>query len=27
VATLEGGYDLPTLGRSVELFLQPFLGL
>ena len=27
VATLEGGYDLPTLGRCVEMFLHPFLGL
>lgn len=27
VATLEGGYDLHALGRSVEHFLQPFMGL
>jgi hypothetical protein len=27
VATLEGGYDLPALGRSVERFLRPFLGI
>ncbi|TDU31670.1 acetoin utilization deacetylase AcuC-like enzyme [Panacagrimonas perspica] len=27
VATLEGGYDLHALARSVEFFLQPFLGL
>jgi len=26
VATLEGGYNLDTLGRCVEAFLQPFLG-
>jgi len=26
VATLEGGYDLDALGRSVERFLRPFLG-
>lgn len=26
VATLEGGYDLQALARSVESFLQPFLG-
>ena len=26
VATLEGGYDLHALGRSVEMFLRPFLG-
>ena len=27
VATLEGGYNLPALGRSVERFLRPFLGI
>ena len=27
VATLEGGYDLHALARSVESFTQPFLGL
>lgn len=27
VATLEGGYDLHALARSVESFVQPFLGL
>ncbi|MGH8515874.1 MAG: histone deacetylase family protein, partial [Panacagrimonas sp.] len=27
VATLEGGYDLPTLARCTEMFLHPFLGL
>ena len=27
VATLEGGYDLHSLSRSVESFVQPFLGL
>ncbi|MGQ0503161.1 MAG: histone deacetylase family protein [Panacagrimonas sp.] len=27
VATLEGGYDLHALPRSVECFLQPFVGL
>lgn len=26
VATLEGGYDLPALGRSVEAFVRPLLG-
>ncbi|HSW13725.1 MAG TPA: histone deacetylase family protein [Solimonas sp.] len=26
VAMLEGGYDLPALARSVECFLQPYLG-
>lgn len=26
VAMLEGGYDVPALARSVESFLQPFLG-
>lgn len=26
VATLEGGYELQALGRSVEHFLRPFLG-
>jgi acetoin utilization deacetylase AcuC-like enzyme len=26
VATLEGGYDLNALARSVEAFLQPFIG-
>jgi acetoin utilization deacetylase AcuC-like enzyme len=26
VATLEGGYDLDALARSVEAFLSPFLG-
>ncbi len=26
VATLEGGYDLPALARSVEAFLTPYLG-
>jgi acetoin utilization deacetylase AcuC-like enzyme len=27
VATLEGGYDLHALARSVESFIQPFVGL
>lgn len=27
VATLEGGYDLHALSRSVEFFLRPFVGL
>ena len=27
VATLEGGYDLHALARSVEAFVQPFAGL
>ena len=27
VATLEGGYDLHALARSVESFVQPFIGL
>jgi acetoin utilization deacetylase AcuC-like enzyme len=27
VATLEGGYDLHATARSVESFLQPYLGL
>lgn len=27
VASLEGGYELHALARSVEFFLQPFLGL
>jgi acetoin utilization deacetylase AcuC-like enzyme len=27
VATLEGGYDLHALARSVESFAQPWLGL
>jgi acetoin utilization deacetylase AcuC-like enzyme len=27
VATLEGGYDLHALARSVESFIQPFAGL
>lgn len=27
VATLEGGYELHALARSLEFFLQPFLGL
>ena len=27
VATLEGGYDLHALARSVESFVQPFVGL
>ncbi len=26
IATLEGGYDLPSLARSVEAFLMPFMG-